>query len=110
MRLSSVVPVLAAFLLAAALCLVAARFAAMAVEESLNGVRRALDENDLLWVEVGVDGLQVILSGVAPTEAQRFNAVSVVGGQVDAARILDQMDVEATAAIASPLFRRNPAQ
>lgn len=105
MRLSSVVPVLAAFLLAAALCLVAARFAAMAVEESSEiGVRRALDENDLLWVEVGVDGLQVILSGVAPTEAQRFNAVSVVGGQVDAARILDQMEVEATAAIAPPRF------
>ena len=105
MRLSSVVPVLAAFLLAGALCLVAARFAAMAVEESSEiGVRRALDENDLLWVEVGVDGLQVILSGVAPTEAQRFNAVSVVGGQVDAARILDQMEVEATAAIAPPRF------
>lgn len=105
MRLSSVVPVLAAFLLAAALCLVAARFAAMAVEDSSEiGVRRALDENDLLWVEVGVDGLQVILSGVAPTEAQRFNAVSVVGGQVDAARILDQMEVEATAAIAPPRF------
>lgn len=105
MRLSSVVPVSAAFLLAAALCLVAARFAAMAVEDSSEiGVRRALDENDLLWVEVGVDGLQVILSGVAPTEAQRFNAVSVVGGQVDAARILDQMEVEATAAIAPPRF------
>jgi len=105
MRLSSVVPVSAAFLLAVALCLVAARFAAMAVEDSSEiGVRRALDENDLLWVEVGVDGLQVILSGVAPTEAQRFNAVSVVGGQVDAARILDQMEVEATAAIAPPRF------
>ena len=105
MRLSSVVTGAVAFVVAAALCLVAARFAVMAVEDgSETAVRRALDSNDLLWVEVYTDGLQIVLTGVAPTEAERFQAVSVVGTEVDSARILDQMAVEATAALAPPRF------
>ncbi len=105
MRLSSVVSGAAAFGVAAALCLIAARFAVMAVEDGSEiAVRRALDTNDLHWAEIHADGLQVVLSGVAPTEARRFQAVSVVGTEVDAARILDQMEVEATAALAPPRF------
>ncbi len=105
MRLSSVVSVIAAFVVAAALCLVAARFAVMAIEDgSEQAVRRALDRNDLTWADVYADGLQVVVGGVAPTEAARFQVISAVGSEVDAARILDQMQVEATAAIAPPRF------
>ncbi|MEX0287105.1 MAG: OmpA family protein [Paracoccaceae bacterium] len=105
MRLSSVVSGIVAFVLAAALCLVAARFAVMAIEDGSEiAVRRTLDNNDLTWAEVHADGLQVVLSGLAPTEALRFQAVTAAGSEVDATRILDEMEVEATAAIAPPRF------
>jgi len=105
MRLSSIIIVAVTFILAAALSLVAAGFAVTAIENgSETGVRRALDHNTLDWAEVEADGLQVILSGTAPSEALRFQTISVVGGVVDAARIIDTMEVAATADLAPPHF------
>lgn len=105
MRLSSVVYVAAAFVMAAASCLVAAQFAVSAIENGSEiGVREALDDKGLDWAEVYADGLQVVLSGTAPSEAVRFQAISVVGAEVDATRIVDQMEVQATADLAAPRF------
>ncbi len=105
MRLSSVIATLTSFVLGAGLCLLAASFAVTAVEENSEiGVRRALDAADYDWSEVQADGLQVILTGTAPTEAKRFDAVSRVGAVVDAARIVNRMDVTPTAALAPPKF------
>lgn len=105
MRLSSLLAVGLTFLLAAILCLIAAGFAVTAIEDSSEiGVRRALDDNGHHWAEVEADGLQVILAGTAADEATRFNAISVVGGVVDAARIIDQMQIKPTADLAPPRF------
>jgi OOP family OmpA-OmpF porin len=46
----------------------------------------------------------VTLAGIAPTEAVRFRALSVAGSMVDAARVIDEMEVEAQAGIAPPRF------
>lgn len=92
-------------MLAAAISVLAATFAVSAIEDGSEiAVRRALDNNDLPWAEVQADGLRVIVSGTAPTEAARFRAISTAGEQVDATRVLDAMDVAATAAIAPPRF------
>lgn len=105
MRLSSYVIMAVTFAVAAGACLVAASFAVTAVETGSEiGVRRALDQNRQGWAEVQADGLRVVLSGTAPTEAERFQAVSVVGGVVDAARIIDAMEVAAVAALDPPRF------
>lgn len=105
MRLSNVFIISLTFLAAAGLCLVAASFAVTAVEDSTEiSVRRALDDADQGWAEVQADGLQVILSGTAPNEAKRFHAISEVGRVVDAARIVDAMDVTPTAALTAPRF------
>lgn len=105
MRISSLLILGVPFLLAALLCLVAASFAVSAIEDSTEiGVRRVLDESDLGWAEVQADGLRVVLSGTAPTEAKRFRAISTAGGVVDAARIIDTMDVAPTADLAPPRF------
>jgi OOP family OmpA-OmpF porin len=56
------------------------------------------------WAEVEADGLQVTLEGIAPTEARRFAALSMAGTVVDAARVIDNMEVEATTAISAPRF------
>lgn len=105
MRLSALFIIVATFMAAAAASFVAASFSVTLIEDNSEiSVRSALDSNDMPWAEVQADGLQVTLSGTAPTEAVRFKALSTAGSVVDAARVIDDMDVEATADLAPPRF------
>lgn len=105
MRVSSILIIAGTFLAAAAMCLVAARLTVTLLEETSEySVRQALDSEELTWAEVYADGLQVVLTGTAPSEAGRFIAISTAGTVVDAARVIDEMQVEAQAAIAPPRF------
>ena len=97
--------VLIAFSLAAGLAIVAATMSAEMIEDSSEiNVRNVLDRNGLTWAEVEADGLRVILSGTAPTEALRFRALSLVGSVLDAERVANEMEVAASEAIAPPRF------
>ncbi|MEM8731921.1 MAG: OmpA family protein [Pseudomonadota bacterium] len=90
---------------AAGLSLVAASFAVTAIENGSEiGIRRALDRASFDWAEVEADGLQVILTGTAPDEATRFDALSTAGRVIDAARVIDEMQVTPTAEIKAPRF------
>ena len=105
MRLSSLAMIVTTFAVAAVLSLIAANLSVKLIEESSEiGVRDALDDKGMTWAEVEADGLQVTLAGIAPTEAVRFAALSAAGSIVDAARVIDDMQVEAAAAIAPPRF------
>ncbi len=105
MRLSSIAIISAAFAVGAGLSLIGASFAVDVIEDSSElGVRRALDNQGLHWAEVHANGLQVFLTGTAPTEAIRFNALSITGTVVDAARVIDNMNVRASAGLAAPRF------
>ncbi len=105
MRLSHVFTIAGVFIAAGLLCLVGARFAVLGIEDtSRSAVLNSLDEEGLVWSEVEADGLQVYLSGTAPSEAARFRALSVAGGVVDAARLIDQMLVAESQNIAIPRF------
>ncbi|AHC99804.1 OmpA family protein [Leisingera methylohalidivorans] len=105
MRLSKLLIPGLAFAAAAGLSLVAAGFAVTAVERSTEtSVRRALDDGGYTWAEVTADGLQVLLEGTAPDEATRFSVKSRVGTVVDAARILDGMEVPPANGLAPPRF------
>ncbi|WP_113911361.1 OmpA family protein [Roseovarius dicentrarchi] len=105
MRLSMILAIAGTFFLAALLCLVTAGFAVTVIEDNArSSVLREMDKEGMTWTEVDADGLQVFLAGVAPSEAKRFKALSVAGRIVDAARVIDQMQVEDTADIAPPRF------
>ncbi|MBT8167429.1 OmpA family protein [Falsiruegeria litorea] len=105
MRIPLSIVVALTFLLAAGVSLVAASFAVTAVEENSEiAVRRTLDEQGHAWAEVQADGLRVIVSGTAKDEATRFNALSVIGGEVDPSRVIDQMKITPTADLAAPRF------
>lgn len=105
MRLSSLFTIVGTFFVAALLSLVAANLSVQLIEDNSEiGVRNALDARDMTWAEVEADGLQVTLAGIAPTEAVRFSALSTAGTIVDAARVIDDMQVAAAAAIAPPRF------
>ena len=89
-------PMVGTFLCAALLSVVAAYFTALAVEDvSEDGVLDALEAKNMDWVEVHAEGLNVFLTGIAPQESDRFIALSVAGTVVDAARVIDNMDVQA---------------
>lgn len=105
MRISSIVTILAIFLIAGAASTFAAMRAADLIEDrSQAAVADALIANDHAWVSVHVDGLRVELTGNAPDEATRFRALTVANGIVDAERIIDSMDVVDAAAIKAPEF------
>jgi OOP family OmpA-OmpF porin len=105
MRLPLTLTVAATFALAAILSLAAASLTATVVEDSSQkGVKAALDKAGLEWAEVHAEGLHVFLAGTAPSEAKRFMAMSTAGGIVDAARVIDNMEVVAAEALTPPKF------
>ncbi|MEL7213603.1 MAG: OmpA family protein [Pseudomonadota bacterium] len=105
MRVSSALILIATFGAAGVGAFAAANMGATFIEQrSEIDVRFALDENQLSWAEVQSNGLRVELTGTAPDEAQRFRAISTAGRIVDAARVIDRMQVEDMAALAAPRF------
>ncbi len=94
MRLKPLFLPVIAFLAAGALALLAAIFSADLVEKgSEDGVRAELTRAGLHWADVDANGLQVYLIGTAPSEAARFEALSTAGRVVDAARVIDNVNV-----------------
>ncbi|WP_444454147.1 OmpA family protein [Rhodobacter capsulatus] len=73
-------------------------------QRSRKAVKLALEAASHSWVQVETDGLQVILLGTAPSEAERFRAVTLVSTVVDSSRIVDNTDAEVEKAIAPPDF------
>ncbi|SFR14864.1 OmpA family protein [Poseidonocella sedimentorum] len=105
MRLpASLIPA-AAFLCAAAICVVGAVFAATLIETvSRDDVRAALDDAGFDWAEVEADGLNIILRGTAEDEMARVAAQSAAGHVVDAWRVDNQMTVRPATSLAPPAF------
>lgn len=105
MRLTPTLIALAAFAGAACLAGLAALWAAIAIESrSTAAVTHALNLAGITWAAAKADGLQLELSGTAPTESQRFQALSIAGTLVDAARLIDAMAVAPSTAIAPPRY------
>ncbi|WP_407495148.1 OmpA family protein [Pseudooceanicola sp. MF1-13] len=105
MRLSTITILGGTFAAAAGLSVVVAMFAALAVERtSADDVRFELDREALAWADVTANGLRIQLTGTAPSEADRFRAMTVAGKVVDASRVIDGMEVVASKGIAPPRF------
>ncbi len=105
MRKASSSATVIVFALGAALCAGGATMWADFIETtSAQQVRAEIAADGLTWAEVDTNGLQVALSGDAPTEAARFSALSAAGRAVDANRVIDHMRVAETQALAPPRF------
>ena len=105
MRMTPPVIAVAAFVTAACLAWLGALWAVAAIESrSTAAVTRALSLEGVTWAAARADGLQLELSGTAPTESERFHALTVAGTQVDAARLIDAMQVAPSVAIAPPRY------
>lgn len=105
MKRSAAFMALIAMLVAAGLSFVGAILSVNVIEDSSEkGVRQALDAELLDWAEVQADGLRVIMSGTAPSEALRFKAISTAGSVVDSARVEDQLDIAVAEPLIAPRF------
>lgn len=105
MRLSKIILVPGIFI-AAALIAIFAAWASVGVIERVTKttVERQLVVQGEDWAHVAVDGLQVILDGIAPTETDRFQALTIAGGEVDSSRVIDRMVVPSSQEVAPPRF------
>ncbi|WP_299843595.1 OmpA family protein [uncultured Paracoccus sp.] len=90
---------------AGGLCWMAATATARFIEQrSLQDVSLALQTGGYAWANVTTNGLQVQLEGTAPSEVQRFRAMTQVASVVDPSRIVDAMQVAQAEAIEAPKF------
>lgn len=102
-RGSTVVASLIALVVAGGVCFLGARAAANFIETSAaRDLQEVLRNYD--WVDLRVDGLQVFLGGTAPDEVQRFRARAMAETVVDSGRVVDDMQVAASARLAHPDF------
>lgn len=105
MRLSANLIAVVAVLTAGALSLVGAYVAANLIEKrAVVEVHRALVLDGITFTDVSADGLQLQLTGTAPTEAARFRALTVAGTIVDSARVIDAMDVAPSTPLTLPTY------
>ncbi len=105
MRLPYAIAVAVFFVISAMISVVGAGLAVTRIEDASElAVRRALDLQGHGWAEVQSDGLRVVLTGTAPTEATRFNALTAAGTEVDTSRVIDEMEVAPTANLNPPRF------
>ena len=91
---------------ASGLCWLGAESAARYLEErSRQDVELALAASGQDWVDVATDGLQVRLTGTAPSEVDRFRAMTQAGSAVDPSRVVDRMTVASTDKMTPPDFK-----
>jgi OOP family OmpA-OmpF porin len=105
MKLSKALLIPGVFLLAALVAVFAAVASVGVIERlSKSTVEQALILQGQDWARVHVDGLQLVLTGTAPTESDRFEALTIAGGEVDSSRVIDQMEVPNAEGIEPPRF------
>ncbi|MFC0199859.1 OmpA family protein [Paracoccus rhizosphaerae] len=91
---------------AGGLAWVGAEAAATFVEDrTAAAVGQALQTEGHDWVQIETDGLQVRLTGTAPSEVERFRAMSRAAAAAGTARIIDQMTVASVEEMAPPDFQ-----
>ncbi|MFC3167698.1 OmpA family protein [Paracoccus fontiphilus] len=105
-RLASSIATLLVLSAAGGLCWLGADTAASYIEQrSRQDVQQALQASGQDWVRVATDGLQVRLTGTAPTEVDRFRATTQAGTAVDPSRVVDRMTVASAEAMTPPDFK-----
>ncbi len=105
MRISSLLTAGAIFIAAGAVSYFGATRAANFIEtRTVEDLSRALNAEGYDWVRVHANGLLVYLEGTGSDEAARFKALTVANGIVDAARVVDDMNVVDAEGITPPTF------
>jgi OmpA-OmpF porin, OOP family len=78
--------------------------AALVERISARVVTSRLLSDGITYAQVEADGLQIVVSGTAPSEAARYRMINLVGTVVEASRIRDEMEVIPVKAVEAPRF------
>ena len=62
--------------------------------KTLKVVLTETSDTELSWLEVSMDGTQIIVGGFAPDEANRFSAISKISSVINPERIINQIIVK----------------
>ncbi len=93
------------FLVCAVAAALVANYAVQTVESTSTRItKNALVAAGQTWVEIQADGTWINLSGTAPKESDRIQALSIVSAVVSAGRIIDQTDVAESVPVSAPDF------
>ena len=105
LRLTPKIATAAAFTAAALVSSLIAWGAAVVVERvSVAAVTSQILGEGITFAKVEGDGLQIHLTGTAPTEAARYRVINLTGAVVEASRIRDKMEVTPVKAVEAPRF------
>lgn len=105
-RFASPAATILALSAAGGLCWFGAEAAARYIEDrSRQDVELALAASGQDWVRVATDGLQVRLTGTAPSEVDRFRAMTQASSAVDPSRVVDRMTVASMDKMTPPDFK-----
>ena len=105
MKFISVMLSAAAFAIAGLGAYFTARITVTWIEDSsTRAVEKQLRMEGHSWAKVQTYGLQVILEGDAPSEADRFKALAAAGMTVEAARVIDNFTIQDRSPPGAPKF------
>ena len=105
MKFISVMLSAAAFAIAGLGAYFTARMTVTWIEDSsTRAVEKQLRMEGHSWAKVQAYGLQVILEGDAPSEADRFKALAAAGMTVEAARVIDNFTIQDRSPPGAPKF------
>ena len=105
MKFISVMLSAAAFTIAGLGAYFTARMTVTWIEDSsTRAVEKQLRMEGHSWAKVQTYGLQVILEGDAPSEADRFKALAAAGMTVEAARVIDNFTIQDRSPPGAPKF------
>jgi len=95
-----------AFVLAVVLALGAAVTLVGLIEQrTTTTLQTAFRDAGLRWVHVAPDGLRAHLSGTAPTESARIQALQIAGSVIDSSRVAETINVPVSSALVAPVYR-----
>ncbi len=105
MRPAAIAFATAGFLASAAAAALVATFAVATLEDTTErNSKSALIASGQSWAQIETDGTIVILTGTAPDERKRIQALDAISGVVSIARIRNLMDVEESIPVIAPRF------
>ena len=76
--------------------LIASSFALVSFYEAktLRLLKKETSDSELSWLNVSIDGTSVLVSGIAPNEASRFKAITLVSSIINSALITDKIEIK----------------
>lgn len=105
MRPAAIAFAAAGFLASAAAAALVATFAVATLEDTtVRNSKSALIASGQNWAHIETNGTLVILTGTAPDERKRIQALDAISGVVSTTRIQNLMDVEESVPVVAPDF------